>query len=86
MTGTDVKRQVMEAGDGLADATEWREDEPYIVGWREARAALAPCVVLTAEERDKIGRALQGGFAFNTDKEMAEALALLTQTEAGDEE
>ena len=82
MSGADVKRQLKDALDGLYHYTPL----PFTEGgrteqWDKATAALAPCVVLTAEEAEGIifaltlaARELRGDYELV----MVTALDLLT--------
>ena len=79
MTGKDVKRQVMGALDAPYDAMG--EENA-----REARATLAPCIVLTPEEAERVRSVvLRKGWSEIKEGEQSEALALLSPDEAGDE-
>jgi hypothetical protein len=70
MTGQDVKRQVMN------ELEAWPT-----VGYNGLRAALAPCIVLTAEEAEGLRKAI---FHPGGSGPWDEALALLTFKEASD--
>jgi hypothetical protein len=63
MTGADVKRQVMEA--------LWQ------TAFHDIREALAPCIVLTAEEAKDLSDFIRSGF-FRGEPAQSWPLALLT--------
>ena len=85
MTGKDVKRRALRELHGASEMCDLDGLQTAASQLHRAHHALAPCVVLTPEEREKVWAWCARWATPHDDEGRREVLALLTPDEAGDE-